>query len=813
MTIHASATGLLARLRAAQEHDSLEVLVERWLAFRGTLPGEPVEIQALHIPGRYQDNRFAHSTTAAGLVALLTQADRYQAQGIYYIANRVDAAVASRAEIDRWHPSQKGESTTDSDIRARCLLFVDVDARRPKGTSATEEQLHGALEVAERIYHRLREILGTTKPLAIGHSGNGGAVLIALDGLPDSAQLGQLIRGVLAALREAYASESVEIDVSVSDAKRLCPAWGTTKRKGASGLADRPHRRTALVCDAEPERISLDALISLLASLREFLNPEQLAAVDKAIGKPRAQAPAAPAQRPTPARPQTPAVRQIDTPFARANALDVSDVCARLGLLDADGSLRCVGCGTESGAGDTSVAIIGNGVKCLHARCSMAGAPGKPGYRTPVDIVAEHEGVTGKAAVDLLAEWFNFEGFPVERQERHAREPLHDEHEQREQAWTAADVDAEERAAIAEEAATPPPHASTTRRPLFTIHGPDHIFAPLPPLEYAVGQLLPKSSLMILGGYGSSSKTWLALDMLCAVGAGDRWLGAFPCAAGLSTMIDYENGDRELRRRLQALAAGRALSRIDGLQIAPMPGVYLHERRLEDELHRIADGASLIVLDSLRAASPLGDENDSAFRLGLDMLKRVAEHTACSFCVLAHSKKSGTQQRGQEPADQREALRGSSAIFDAADVILVSSLNREDECIDLVQTKARNGKPAIPDTFPLRILDTVPDPERGTPAGVTVSGLAASAETASAKRRESFEERCARLRNVIRRKPDMGTMGLRQEIGGKHTLVDGALEYLINRGEVRDLGEGGRHRYRIYDAPPPAEPTTQGINA
>jgi len=365
-----------------------------------------------------------------------------------------------------------------------------------------------------------------------------------------------------------------------------------------------------------------------------------------------------------------------------------------------------------------------------------------------------------------------------------------------------------ERAAIRAESSAngkvlPIDGARAKPQPVMRLLGPDEIFAPLPPIEYAIGGLLPRASLMLLGGYGSSAKTWLALDMLCAVGAGDRWLGILPCEAGRALFVDYESGERELRRRIQLLAAGRALSRIDGIAIAPMPSAYLGHHKLERELYRCAEVCRLIVLDSLRAASPAADENDSSFRTGLDTLKRIAEHTGCSFCVLVHSKKAGAPSKAGGDADPRESLRGSSAIFDAADVILVSNVNRADECLEIAQTKARSGKPCFAEPARVRILDTAADPLRDVPAGVVLGSLDADAQqTLVPPARESFEARCSRVLAAIRRKPDMGTTGLRQEIGGKAANVDGALEYLLNRKVVVDLGENGRHRYRIFDAPP-----------
>ncbi|MFZ8528425.1 hypothetical protein ACO1NJ_13970, partial [Staphylococcus aureus] len=70
----------------------------------------------------------------------------------------------------------------------------------------------------------------------------------------------ELLKELLAALHARFATSSVKIDCAVSDAKRLMPAFGTHKRKGVAGDPERPHRRTAFVCNDEVSRVPVSAL-------------------------------------------------------------------------------------------------------------------------------------------------------------------------------------------------------------------------------------------------------------------------------------------------------------------------------------------------------------------------------------------------------------------------------------------------------------------------------------------------------------------------------------------------------------------------
>jgi hypothetical protein len=85
--------------------------------------------------------------------------------------------------------------------------------------------------------------------------------------------------------------------------------------------------------------------------------------------------------------------------FTEANNLPVHEVADWLGLLQ-DGHPVCPGCGTT---GDSRVAFVGCGLKCLRSRCSQIG---RAGFRTNIDLVMEVRGVDALGAARLLAEQF-----------------------------------------------------------------------------------------------------------------------------------------------------------------------------------------------------------------------------------------------------------------------------------------------------------------------------------------------------------------------------------------------------------------------
>ena len=256
--------------------EGIEGNLRRWLRFVGWSEGEWLELQALGVTGGFGERvRFAHADAVASAVALLVEMERRRPTGIYSIANRINPAVATRAQPGRWHDAKKGASTSDRDITHRRVVFVNIDVKRPSGTSATGDEMATTVPIAAAIHRTLGDMLGDDA-LGYAHSGNGRQVFVASRKRPESAELQTLIRQLLAALAERFTTAETSVDVAVCDAKRLVPAFGTTKRKGAFGIADRPHRSTGFACAKAVRRVDVAALASAVAALSKA-SPSQAA--------------------------------------------------------------------------------------------------------------------------------------------------------------------------------------------------------------------------------------------------------------------------------------------------------------------------------------------------------------------------------------------------------------------------------------------------------------------------------------------------------------------------------------------------------
>jgi hypothetical protein len=227
-------------------------------------PGDIIEIRALDV-GRTQERagvtysgyfNFENSQAIAKAVQSLSG----RAEAIYVILNRFDPALLARAN-NRLQAKPK-HTTTDADIVERRWLYIDVDAVRKAGISATGAEHDAALARANCIRKFLAD-RGWPEPVD-ADSGNGGHLLYRLPML-DLERAGQLVKLCLKALATRFSDSVAAVDESTATAARLCKLYGTEARKGDS-VPDRPHRRAKIL--DEPERLqavpieALEALAS-----------------------------------------------------------------------------------------------------------------------------------------------------------------------------------------------------------------------------------------------------------------------------------------------------------------------------------------------------------------------------------------------------------------------------------------------------------------------------------------------------------------------------------------------------------------------
>jgi hypothetical protein len=166
-------------------------------------PGDVIEIRALDV-GRTQDHAgstyagYFNFESSQAITAAIRSVDG-RAEGVYIVLNRFNPALLARSN-NRLRVRPK-HTTGDADIIEWRWLYIDADAIRPAGISATDAEHESALQRALSI----REFLqgrGWPEPI-YGDSGNGGHLLYRLPAL-NLKRAGDLVKRCLQALSARF---------------------------------------------------------------------------------------------------------------------------------------------------------------------------------------------------------------------------------------------------------------------------------------------------------------------------------------------------------------------------------------------------------------------------------------------------------------------------------------------------------------------------------------------------------------------------------------------------------------------------------
>jgi DNA-binding transcriptional ArsR family regulator len=180
-------------------------------------------------------------------------------------------------------------------------------------------------------------------------------------------------------------------------------------------------------------------------------------------------------------------------------------------------------------------------------------------------------------------------------------------------------------------------------------------------LEWDIEGLLPHRTLGIIAGPPKSGKSFLALDLALALASGQEFLG-FPCYKRRVLLVEEEDSDFRLSRRLKRLMIGRGLEGGLPLHCLIRQGVRIDERPSLEKLYQImlALGAEVLILDVFRRLWG-GDENSqSEVQPVLNDLARLAERCNATILLLHHTRKSQPDRRKNKlPIEE---ISGSGAL-------------------------------------------------------------------------------------------------------------------------------------------------------
>lgn len=164
-----------------------------------------------------------------------------------------------------------------------------------------------------------------------------------------------------------------------------------------------------------------------------------------------------------------------------------------------------------------------------------------------------------------------------------------------------------------------------------------------PPVPWVVEDVLARGNVTLLPGREGVGKSLLVMALVVGVVTGES-AGPFATTPGRVMVVDAENGESELHRRLRAL--GLASGSEERLAIYTSESGDLLNDTAEIEEAVADERPDLLVIDSLRS-NWRGKENASEdVGPAIDYVRNLARRADCAVALIHHAGKVGGEYRG-----------------------------------------------------------------------------------------------------------------------------------------------------------------------
>lgn len=182
-----------------------------------------------------------------------------------------------------------------------------------------------------------------------------------------------------------------------------------------------------------------------------------------------------------------------------------------------------------------------------------------------------------------------------------------------------------------------------------------------PPIPWLQRGFIAKGCVTLFTGEAGTGKSLLALALAQSVSSGTPFLDAPPVASGRAVVLDGENGEGELHRRIVGLG-------LSNVGVADVTNFSLSVNLAEMEEYLVKDGVpELLILDSARRLWVEGDENDSGEVSAMLMnIQQLARNFDMGIILLHHLNKGGT-------------VRGSGAWKEVPEIVIEVGRWRKDK--------------------------------------------------------------------------------------------------------------------------------------
>jgi AAA domain len=165
---------------------------------------------------------------------------------------------------------------------------------------------------------------------------------------------------------------------------------------------------------------------------------------------------------------------------------------------------------------------------------------------------------------------------------------------------------------------------------------------------FLIEPLWPEDAYGVQGAEDKAGKTWATVDLGVSVATGTKWQGHYACLQGRALVLYGEGGDRNLLRRLDAVARSKGIDPRE-LDAANVIRVALSVPRLDrpDQIDAVAReldsfGPRVILLDPLYLAAGGGKGRDLyAMGESLQAIQTICQEAGTALVVTTHWNLTG----------------------------------------------------------------------------------------------------------------------------------------------------------------------------
>ncbi len=214
----------------------------------------------------------------------------------------------------------------------------------------------------------------------------------------------------------------------------------------------------------------------------------------------------------------------------------------------------------------------------------------------------------------------------------------------------------------------------------------------LPPLKWRIKNVFPAQGLAVIYGSSGSGKSFLALDMCCAIAEGRPWFGN-PTE---STNIIYVclEGEEGFRSRVAAWETANERTLPSNLQFIFSEIGLTNPQDLQD-LSEVTPSGAVVVIDTLNRATPSSDENSSKDMGQILVSAKKLQRLTKGLLVLVHHTGKNVDA----------GMRGHSSLHSAADAAI--EVSRKNDTRHWKSAKVKDGTDGTAFSFRLRTVSFV----------------------------------------------------------------------------------------------------------